>query len=109
MKMLPRPGIRLGIALLLYASTLSCSKGDQPGTESGLLAGDAAQQALKKIVGKMSGPPRLFSIEIQPTEMRVLARSSSASNHLDEFRYIRKMKGRARSAWQTCEIHSTKA
>ena len=31
--------------------------------------------------------PRVFSIEIQPTEMIVLVRSPEAPNHLDEYRY----------------------
>lgn len=54
---------------------------------AGLFVGDAAQVAMAKIVKKLPSPPRVFSIEIQPTEMIVLAQSAGAPNHVDEYRY----------------------
>lgn len=83
-------GLRAGIFVLCLALGLaSCRKSGASAEESSLFVGDAAQKAMKKIVSKMPSTPRIFSIDIQPEEMRVIVRSTSDPNHLDEYRYVR--------------------
>ncbi len=76
-----------GLCVVLgWVGIARCQKQNrEPG--GGLFVGDAAQGAMAKIVRKLPSRPRIFSIEIEPTEMIVLAQSAGAPNRVDEYRY----------------------